>query len=112
MSKGLGNGSRSANAASANTKVIQPIAIQNNSPSRRVRLTGLTAAASSTLSSSVAMTNPGIEGGVEQIDNEIDHHIAKGDDQHHALQDDQVAGEDGVEQQPADPRQRENGSRR
>src|SRR5260370_37955867 len=109
MSVGLGSGSRLASAAAAKTKVIQAIAAQNSGPRRRVRLTGMTAASSPMLSSSVAMTDPGIEAGVEYVDDKIHQHEAGGDQQHHALQDDQVAGVDCADQQPADPRKRKNG---
>jgi len=50
-----------ASAAATKTKVIQAIAAQNSGPSRRVRRTGVTATSSPMLSSSVAMTDPGIE---------------------------------------------------
>src|SRR5258708_21212394 len=106
MAVGLGNGNRLASPAGEKTKIIQPIAAQNSGPSRRVRLIGLTATSSSMLSSSVAMTDPGVEGGVEHVDNKVHQHVAKGYQQHHALQDDEVAGRDGADQQPADPRQR------
>src|SRR6266851_3921471 len=109
MSVGLGNGSRPANAAAAKMKIIQPIAAQNSGPSRRVRRSGVTATSSPMLSSSVAMTDPGIEDGVKHVDDEIHQHEAGGDQQHHSLQDDQVAGVDRSHQKPADPRQRENG---
>src|SRR6266404_9403610 len=109
ISVGLGNGSTSANIATANTKVIQPIAIQNSMPSRRPRGAVTAVTSSSSESSSVAMTNPGVEDGVEQVDDEVDHHEAHGDQQHHALQDDEVAGTDRADQEPADPRQRKDG---
>src|SRR5665647_2492404 len=89
MSVGLGSGNRPANAAAAKMKLIQTIAAQNSGPSRRVRLIGLTATSPSMLSSSVAMTNPGIEDGIEQVDNEVHQHETAGDEQHHALQNDQ-----------------------
>src|ERR1700730_16368764 len=108
ISVGLGSGSRLANAATAKTKISQATAIQNSVPSRRGRLTGLTATSSSMLSSSVAMTNPGIEDGIQHIDNEVHQHVADRHEQHHALQNNQIAGKDGAEQQPADPRQRKN----
>src|ERR1043166_4487904 len=107
MSVGLGSGSMGARIATANIKIIQPIAIQNSSPNRRPRFAGCAATPSSMVSSSVAMTNPGIEDGVEQIDDEVHDHEAGGNDQHHPLQDDEIAGIDRANQQPADPRQRE-----
>src|SRR6266403_4050220 len=106
MSVGLGNGNTPTSPAAANMRIIHAIAAQNSGPSRSVRLIGLTATSGSILSSSVAMTDPGVEDGVEHVDNKIHQHVATSDEQHHALQDDQVAGKDGAEQQPADPRQR------
>src|ERR1035437_6486393 len=91
MSVGLGSGNRPANAAAAKMKLIQTIAAQNSGPSRRVRLIGLTATSPSMLSSSVAMTNPGIEDGIENAENEVHQHETAGDEQHHALQNDQIA---------------------
>src|SRR6202171_1625709 len=90
MSVGL-KGNRTETAAAAKTKIIQAIAAQNSGPNRRVRGTGLTAISSSMLSSSLAMTDPGIEDGVEHVDDEVHQHEACGDQQYHALQDDQVA---------------------
>ena len=74
MSVGLGNGNTPTSPAAANTRMIQAIAAQNSGPSRRVRLTGLTATSSSMLSSSVAITDPGVEDGVEHVDNEVHDH--------------------------------------
>src|SRR6266702_6276608 len=108
MSVGLGSGSTSADIATANAKIIQPIAIQNSRPSRRPRRAGACPTPSSMLSSSVAMTDPRIESGVEHIDDEVDQHEARTDQQHHALQDDEIAGVDRADQQPADTRQRKN----
>src|SRR5260370_15669675 len=108
MSLGLGSGNSPANAAAANTNAIQAIAAQNSGPSRRVRRTGPTVTSSSRRSSSVAMTDPRIEDGVEHVYNKGHQHIAKGHEQHHALQDEEVACIDGAEQQPADPRQGKN----
>src|SRR5262245_61193007 len=102
MSVGLGNGSTVAKIATANTKVIQPIAAQNSMPSRRPFRAGWLTASSATSSSSVAMANPGIENGVEQIDDEVHDDEARANQQHHPLQDDQVAREDRADQQPAD----------
>src|ERR1700689_3263645 len=100
MSVGLGNGNRLAEAAAARMKIVQPTAAQNSGPSRRVRITGPTATSSSMTSSSVAMADPGIEHGIEHVDDEIHQHEAAGHDQHHALQDDEVAGVDRADQQP------------
>src|SRR4051794_27876228 len=107
MSVGLGSGSTGARIATVNMKIIQPVAIQNSSPNRRPRFAGCAATPSSMVNSSVAMTNPGIEDGVEQIDDEVHDHEAGGDDQYHPLQDDEIAGIDRANQQPTDPRQRE-----
>src|SRR5271169_5870799 len=83
MSVGLGNGKRFASTATAKTKINQTIAAQKSGPSRRVRLSGPEATSSSRTSSSVAMAQPGIEDGVEHIDDKVHQHVAKGHDQHH-----------------------------
>src|SRR5467141_3659076 len=88
MSVGLGNGNTPTSPAAANMRMIQAIAAQNSGPSRRVRLTGLTATSSSMLSSSVAITDPGVEDGIEHVDNEVHDHKTCGDQDNHALQDD------------------------
>src|SRR6476646_10322627 len=108
MSVGLGSGSTGARIATANIEIIQPIAIQNSSPNRRRRFAGCAVTPSSMVSSSVAMTNPGIEDGVEQIDDEVHDHEAGGNQQHHPLQDDEIARVDGTDQQPTDSRQGKN----
>src|ERR1700692_2691979 len=107
MSVGLGSGNTLANDPAAKTKITQPIAAQNSGPSRRLRATGPATTSSSMVSSSVAMTDPGIENGIEHVDNEVHQHEAAGDEQHHALQDDEVAGIDRADKKPADPGQRE-----
>src|ERR1700761_9545687 len=107
MSVGLGSGNRSANNAAANTNAIQPSALQNSGPSRRRRDGATVATSSSRARSSVAMTYPRIEDGVEQVDDEVHQHEASGNQQHHALQDDEVAGIDRADQEPADARQSE-----
>src|SRR5437016_4150658 len=91
MSVGLGSGRMSARIATAKTSAIQPIAIQNSAPSRRGGRVAAAATSSCIASSSVAMANPRIENGIEQIDDEVHHHEARGDQQHRALQDDQIA---------------------
>src|SRR3954469_12504003 len=96
MSVGLGNGRRSGKIATANTKIPQPIAIQNNRPSRRLRCAGAAATPSSRLSSSVAMADPRIEHGVEHIDDEVHQYDPRAHQQHHALEDDEVARGDGA----------------
>src|SRR5262249_7655068 len=102
MSVGLGSGSRSANNATAKTRSIQPAAAQNTGPSRRLRRAGAVATPSSRASSSVAMTDPRVENGVEHVDNEIHDDEARGDQQHNALHDDEIAGIDRANDQPAD----------
>src|SRR3979411_1107736 len=109
MSVGL-KGNRPASAAAAKTKIIQAIAAQNSGPNRRGRGTGLAAISSSMLSSSVAMTDPRIEDGVEHVHNEVHQHVATGNEQYHTLQDNEVAGKDGAQQQPADSGPRQNRS--
>src|SRR5438045_1518011 len=91
MSVGLGIGNTAAKAATVKTKIIQTIASQNSVPSRRVSRPGATATSSPIVSSSVAMANPGIEHGVEHVDDEIHQHKTRGDQQHHTLQNDEVA---------------------
>src|SRR5258708_34066857 len=104
-SVGLGNGNTPTSPAAANMRMIQAIAAQNSGPSRRVRLTGLTATSWSMPSSSVAMADPRVEDGVEHVDNEVHDHEACGDQQHHALQDDQGTGIARADKKPGDSRQ-------
>src|SRR5882757_2132606 len=107
ISVGLGSGSTSAKIATANTSIIHTIAIQNSGPSRRPFRTGASATDASMPRSSVAMADPWIEHGVEHVDDEVHQHESGTDQQHHALQDDEIAGRDRADQQPADARQRE-----
>src|SRR5882672_10949296 len=107
ISVGLGSGRKSAKIATANTSTIQPIAAQNSGPSLRPRFSGRAWSSSSSVSSSVAMANPGVEDGIEQIDDEVHDDETGGDQKHHALQDDEVAGADRADQKPADSGQRE-----
>src|SRR3954447_15668830 len=109
MSVGLGNGKKPASAAAATMKMVQAIAAQNSHPSRRDGVAGLSATCSSMLSSSVAMAYPGIENGIEHVDNKIHQHEPSGDEQHHSLQNDQIPGVDGRNEQPANSRQGEDG---
>src|SRR5690349_11096063 len=102
MAVGSGIGSTVAKIATANTKMIQTIAAQNSMPSRLPFFAGSETASSARSSSSVAMTDPGIENGVEQIDDEVHDDEARRHQQHHPLQNDKVAGEDRADQQPAD----------
>src|SRR6266550_1160874 len=104
ISVGLGIGRRFANMAARTTTAIQAAAAQNMLLRRR-RRRGATAASSA--ASSATMADPRIEHGVEHVDREIQHHEAHGDEQHDALQDDEVARIDGADQQPADAGQGE-----
>src|SRR6478736_168353 len=105
MSVGLGIGSRPAKMAPSATRAIQITEAMNRPPMSR-RRTGATADVSTPTSSAApsrtAMADPGIEDGVEHVDDEVHDHEADGDEQHHALQDDEVAGIDRADQQPAD----------
>src|SRR5438876_11849593 len=103
----LGSGRKSAKIATANTSTTQPIAAQNSGPSLRPRFKGWARISSSSVSSSVAMADPGVEDGVEQIDDEVHDDEAGGDQQHHPLQDDEIARGNRADQEPADSRQRE-----
>src|SRR4051812_49318485 len=107
ISVGLGSGRMSAKIATANTSTIQPIAAQNSGPNLRPRVAGCAWTSSSSVSSSVAMSDPGVEDSVEQIDDEVHDDEAGGDQKHHALQDDEVARRNRADQQPPDSRQRE-----
>src|SRR5882672_1290641 len=107
ISVGLGSGRKSAKIATANTSTIHPMAAQNSGPSLRPRFTGWARISSSSASSSVAMADPGVEDGVEQIDDEVHDHEARGDQKHHALQNDEIARRNRADQEPADSRQRE-----
>src|SRR5262245_61878371 len=98
MSVGLGMGSTSAKTAASPISAIQPTAQRNSTPTRRRLRTGETSAVSRSISST-AMADPRIEHGVEHVDDEVDDHEAGGDEQHDALQDDEVAGIDGADQQ-------------
>src|SRR5262245_22911473 len=102
MAVGSAIGRKVAKIASAKTKTIQPIAAQNSQPSRLPLRAGAETASLARSSSSVAMTDPGIEDGVEQIDNEVQDDEAGGDQQHHPLQDDEIVGEDRADEEPAD----------
>src|SRR4051794_41689114 len=102
MSVGLGNGKRSANAAAARMKIVQTIAAQNSGPNRRARLTGVTAASSLILSSSVAMTDPRIEHGIRHVDNEVHQDEAAGANQQQPLHSDEAPGEAWSTAKPAD----------
>ena len=63
--------------------------------------------ASASATSSTDMAHPWVESGVEQIDEEVDQHEADGDDDHDALDDEEVLLEDGGPDLRAEARQRE-----
>src|SRR4051812_32619229 len=111
ISVGLGIGSRSAKIAPSPTRAIQITEAMNSPPSARRRRTGVTADVSTPTSSAspsrTAMAYPGIQYGVEHVDDEVHHHKADGDEQHGALQDDEVTGVDRADQQATDARQGE-----
>src|SRR5262245_38410123 len=109
MAVGSGSGRTVAKIASAKTKIIQTIAAQNSMPSRLPLRAGRETASPARSSSSVAMADPGVENGVEQVDDEVHDDEARGNQQHHALQDDEVAREDRADQQPADAGKRKDG---
>src|ERR1700731_4221158 len=105
---GSASGSRSASSAKANTTATQPTAIQKTAPSpRRRRARTGTSLSSSMAPSSAAMADGWVECCVEQIDEKIDEHEADGDEQHAALENDEVAQIDRFHQQSADTRERE-----
>src|SRR3954471_12843552 len=91
ISSGLCASHRSAKIQAITISAIQPAASQNRAPGRRLRPTGLTAMVSMPRSS-VAMADPRIEHGIEHVDDEIHEHETRGDEQHDALQDDEIAG--------------------
>src|SRR5262249_20981851 len=104
MSVGLWIGRKFASAAATTTIAIHASAAQNTFESRR-RRRGATA--TSTAVSSTAMADPRVEHGVEHVDREIEQHEADRDEQHDALQDDEIPRVDGADQQATDARQRE-----
>src|SRR5271169_5252594 len=101
MSDGLVSGSQSAAIAADTTMPIQVTVSHNTRRPRRAEVT----ATRSTSTSSAAMADSRIEDAIEDVDNEIDQHERRCDEQHHALHDHKVASVDRADQQPADPRQ-------
>src|SRR5450432_3194504 len=97
ISVGLEIGSAPASAAASPISTIQPTAARNSAPTRRRLRTGETSAVSPSISST-AMTDPRIEHGIEHVDDEVHDHEAGRDEQHDALQDDEVAGIDRAHQ--------------
>src|SRR5690606_30454355 len=57
--------------------------------------------------SGAGMADPRVEDGVEHVHQEVDEHVAHGDDRHQALQGDVLAGDDRLVEQQPDARQRE-----
>src|SRR5215475_5650779 len=108
MSVGLGMGSAPAKMAPSPITTIQAMATRNSAPNRRCLRTGETSAVSPSISST-AMANPRIEHGVEHVDDEVHDHEAGRDEQHDALQDDEIAGIDRSHQQAADAGQGKDG---
>src|SRR5579883_1769484 len=105
---GSASGSRLARIAMRMMKAIQPTASQKTGPMPRRRL-GASATPPISLASSAAMANPGVEHGIEHVDHEIDEHEGDRDKEHRALQDDEVAGVDRFDDEPAETGQREDG---
>src|SRR3954468_13762167 len=102
MVVGSGIGSTVAKSARAKTRTIQTVAAQNSTPRRLPFFAGAETASSARSSSSVAMTDPRVEHGIEQVDDEVHDDEACCYQQHHALQDDEIAGKDRADQEPAD----------
>src|SRR5688572_20445192 len=50
-----------------------------------------------------------VDGDVDEVDEDIDEHVAEGDQQHRALDGRVVATEDAVDHEPTDPRDAEDG---
>src|SRR5690348_15757462 len=77
-------------------------------PRPRRRRTGVSSSIGSVAAvSSAAMADARVEYGVEQVDQEVDQDEADGDEQHAALEDDEIPQIDRFHQQPADAGQRE-----
>src|SRR5579862_6952564 len=105
---GLGSGSTAARIAPSTTTMIQPDETQNTGPNRRLTVSsGSGGCASSTAtgrpsrtsgatgsSDGAGMADPGVEEGVDEVDDEVDDDVAGSDDEHRALHDEVVAGED------------------
>src|SRR5262245_34147313 len=112
MSVGLGSGRRSAAPAAMTIKPIQASASQNSQPTAGTPAHASATRARSVLGAAISlrrMTDPGIEDGVEHVDQEIDDHEARSHEQHDALQDHKIARVDRGEQEPADARQGKHG---
>src|SRR5262245_22651459 len=68
---------------------------------------GMSGGSTGAAGSSSGMADPRVEHGVQDVDQEVDEHVADGDDRHQALQGDVLAGLDRLVQQRADAGQRE-----
>src|SRR5689334_22474911 len=100
MSVGLGSGSTSASVAASTIKKIQPSASQNSQPNlaRPAHTSAVASAARNSAALLVRMADPGVEHGVEHVDQEIDDHESGRHEQHDALQDHEIPGVDGAQQ--------------
>src|ERR687898_72277 len=129
LASGSSRGSTGASSASATTKTSQEMATTPPMPRRPRRArrgasgAGPSTAATRSTGSSVAvgtsggstgaagsgsgMADPRGEPGVEDVDEEVDEHVAHRDDRHQALQGDVLTRVDRLEQQRADAWQRE-----
>src|SRR6185312_11005160 len=107
--KGSASGSRSAKIARVTTSAIHSTAAQKTMPRPRRRRTGVSSSIGRLAAvSSAAMADTRVEHGVEQVDEEIDEDEADGDEQHAALEDDEVAQVDRFHEQSTDAGQCEN----
>ena len=98
MSVGLGSGSRSASAAASTINPIQPSANQNSQPNlARPAHSSAAASAAPIAALLMRMAHPGVEHGIEHVDQEVDDHEARRHEQHDALQDHEIARVDGPE---------------
>src|SRR5262249_52409007 len=88
ISVGLGMGRKFASTAAVSTSAIQAAAAQNVRFTRERRRG---AVAGSAMASSAAMADPGVEHRIKHVDREIEQHEADGDEQHHSLQNDEIA---------------------
>src|SRR5260370_39443321 len=89
----------------ATTTTASQAAGAQNMLRRRRRRRGATAASSE--ASSAAMADPRAEHGIEHVDRETQQHEPHGNEQHDALQADEIARIDGADQQPANAGQGE-----
>src|SRR5690348_16426328 len=104
---GSASGSSGAAIARPTTTAIHSNASQKTKPSRRPPRPMAAPVSTISVASSAAMADARIERGVEQVDEEIDDDEGDGDEQHAALQHDEVARVDALDQQAPDAGQRE-----